>query len=408
MSRSRRPFVALAVAEALSLTGTRLTMIAIPWLVLTLTGDAFATGLTAFAEMAPYVVAKALSGPFIDRLGARRVAVAGDLGSVVATAAVPLMAASGGLGLATLLPLVFVMGLLRGPADAAKQALIPDVAEAGGLPLERVTGTVGTIDRLATTLGAGAAGGLVALLGAAAALWITAASFALAALVVRGGVPDRPHPCRDGPASYLRDLAEGWAFLRGDSVLVGIVVMVAVTNLIDQAFISVILPVWAREIGGGAGAFGGLVATFSAFAVIGAIVATTIGERLPRLPVFAVAFFIAGAPRFLAFLPGVPWPVLIGVVSVAGFSAGFINPIITAVMFERIPRALTGRVIALASAAFWALMPLGGLAGGAAVALLGLPGALVLAGAAYFAATMLPLILPGFRSLATRPAAAVQ
>ncbi|GKY89457.1 MFS transporter [Sinisalibacter aestuarii] len=402
---SRRPFAALAVAQALSLSGTRLTMIALPWLVLTLTGDAFATGLTAFAEMAPYVLVKALSGPFIDRFGARRVAVLGDLASALAVAAVPLVALTGGLGLGLLLPLVFVMGAMRGPADAAKQALVPEVAEAGGLPLERVTGTLGTIDRLATTLGAGAAGALVALIGAAPALAVTAVTFLASALAVGAGVAQSQPAGAEAQAGYRRAFTEGWAFLRGDPVLLAIVAMVAMTNLIDQAMITVLLPVWARDVGGGAGAFGGMVAAFSAFAVLGALIATTIGEKLPRLPVFALAFLIAGAPRFLALLPGVPWPVLITVLVLSGFAAGFINPIISAVMFERIPRRLTGRVTALTSALFWALMPLGGLAGGAAVTALGLSGALILAGTVYFAATMLPLLLRTFRALDARPLA---
>ncbi|TAY60263.1 MFS transporter, partial [Rhizobium ruizarguesonis] len=63
------PFLALAAAETLSLSGTRLSTIAIPWLVLSTTGSPVLTGLTAMMEMLPYVAAKALSGPLIDRVG---------------------------------------------------------------------------------------------------------------------------------------------------------------------------------------------------------------------------------------------------------------------------------------------------------------------------------------------------
>lgn len=398
---SRRPFVALALAQIFSLSGTRLSMIAIPWLVLDLTNDAFLTGVTAFAELLPYVLAKALGGPWIDRLGARRIAVLGDIGSVLAVGAVPLFAVFGLLGFHSLLPLVFAMGLLRGPADAAKQALIPQVAAAGSLPLERVTGTLGTIDRLATTLGAGVAGGLVALIGAAPALAVNALAFALSALAVAIGVARSPRA--GASAGYRRDLAEGWGFLRHDAVLMGIVVMVALTNFFDQAFAAVMLPVWAKEVGGGPGAFGGLIAVLSAFAVAGAMLATMTAERLPRLRVYVIGFLIAGAPRFLVFLPGVPLPVLIGVLALAGFGSGFLNPIISAVMFERIPQHLTGRVSALITALAWVLMPFGGLAGGWAISAFGLPATLWVTAAAYFAATMLPLLLPGFRAFAERP-----
>ena len=136
---NRKPFVALAAAETFSITGTRLSTIAIPWLVLDTTGSAALTGLVAFAEMLPYVLAKALGGPLIDRVGPRRVAVTCDSASVLAVGLVPVLHALGMLHIGVLVPIVFVMGLLRGPSDAAKHSMVPDIAELADMPLERVT-----------------------------------------------------------------------------------------------------------------------------------------------------------------------------------------------------------------------------------------------------------------------------
>jgi hypothetical protein len=77
MSR-RTPLVGWLTVETVSLTGTRVSMVAIPWFVLTTTGSATQTELVAFAEMAPYMAAKALGGPLPDRLAARRVCIAAD------------------------------------------------------------------------------------------------------------------------------------------------------------------------------------------------------------------------------------------------------------------------------------------------------------------------------------------
>lgn len=60
--RRGRPFLAFAAAETLSLSGTRLSTIAIPWLVLSATGSPVLTGLTAMMEMLPYVAAKRSAG----------------------------------------------------------------------------------------------------------------------------------------------------------------------------------------------------------------------------------------------------------------------------------------------------------------------------------------------------------
>src|SRR5690606_8502460 len=100
---ARRPLGGLLTAEAISTTGTRVSMIALPWFVLTTTGSATQTGLIAFAELLPLVLSKAFGGPVIDRVGARRVAVACDALSLVAVGLVPLLHRAGVLSLPLLL-----------------------------------------------------------------------------------------------------------------------------------------------------------------------------------------------------------------------------------------------------------------------------------------------------------------
>ncbi len=403
-----RAFFALALAEVFSLTGTRLSMIAIPWLVLTTTQDPFLTGLVAFAEMLPYVAAKALGGPFIDRLGARTISIAGDLTSMVTIALVPLLHLTGGLSIYVLLPLVAIMGALRGPAESAKHAMVPAIAEAGNLPLERATGVTGTIERLASTIGAAVAGGLVALMGPALALGFNVFALGASALVVAFGISSRLNAATENekpePLGYLEELRTGWRFLKGDAVLVGIVVMLAITNFVDQGAFSVMIPVWVESSGEGAAILGFVFACFSGFSVLGAAVATGLAQRLPRLTVYFTAFLITGLPRFIIFMLDVPLATVLSVVAIAGFSSGFLNPILSAVIFERIPRPLVGRVSSLVTALCFTLMPLGGLAAGAMISVFGLNAALLAAGLIYLGATMLPLTLKSFRAFSERPA----
>ncbi|MGW1148914.1 MFS transporter, partial [Streptomyces sp. NPDC002454] len=82
------PLGGVLAALAVSLTGTRISAIALPWFTLATTGSATGAGLVAFAEMAPYVVVKAFSGPLVDRAGPRTVSWTTDLVSAAAAAAV--------------------------------------------------------------------------------------------------------------------------------------------------------------------------------------------------------------------------------------------------------------------------------------------------------------------------------
>ncbi|ANK92249.1 MULTISPECIES: MFS transporter [Rhizobium] len=404
--RKGKPFLALAAAETLSLSGTRLSTIAIPWLVLSATGSPVLTGLTAMMEMLPYVLAKALGGPLIDRIGAKRIAIICDTASVIVVGLVPIVDLFGMLTVPVLLPVVFVMGVLRGPSDAAKQAMVSDIAALAAVPLERVTGVSSAIERLASTVGAAGAGALIGLIGPGQALLVNAATFAAAALVVATGIPGRRRApelpaaldARRGRVpSYVDDLREGWRFLRSDAVLVSIVTMVAITNLLDQAYHAVLLPVWTKNAGHGPELLGAMFAAFSGASIAGAAIAAVIGERMPRLIVYTVAFLLTGFPRFLVLAVDAALGSVFATLAIAGFASGFLNPILSAVIFERIPKPLTGRVTAMNTALCFALIPFGGLVGGALISTIGLGSAVLLCGLAYLAATLAPLALKSFR-----------
>ncbi|HEY1156909.1 MAG TPA: MFS transporter, partial [Arthrobacter sp.] len=124
--RSLRPLGGVLAAMAVSLTGTRISAVALPWFVLVTTGSATRTGLVAFCEMAPYVLVKALTGPLVDRIGPQAVSWTTDLASATTAAAVPLLHALHLLSFPPLLALVAVIGAARGPGDLAKQVMVPE------------------------------------------------------------------------------------------------------------------------------------------------------------------------------------------------------------------------------------------------------------------------------------------
>ena len=403
---TRRPLYGWLTSEAVSLTGTRVSMIAIPYFVLVTTHSPVKTGLVALAELLPLVLLKVLGGPLIDRVGARRISIGCDLGSMLVVGSIPLLHAAGWLSFGVFLALVACAGALRGPGDGAKNSLAPALVEQAGVPMERATGLHSTVERTASMLGAAFAGGLVALIGPTNALVVDAVSFGLSAAILAWATRPSVAPAETA-ARYRDQLREGWVFLRGDRVLLGIAVMVALTNLLDMAYVSVLVPVWAVRWGGGAAAIGLLFAVFGGGSALGAICAAAWAVRLPRYRVYLLAFLICGAPRYLALAWDNPLWLVLPVAAVSGFGAGFINPVLGAVIFERIPQPLVGRVTSLTTALAFALMPLGGLLGGVLVSGFGLTVAMLACGAAYFLVTMGPAVDPRWREMDDRPEPAV-
>ncbi len=412
MSR-RVGFAGLMTAEAISLFGSRMTFVALPWLVLVETGSATRTGVVAFAEMLPYVLACAAGGPLIDRIGPRRASIVMDATSVVAVGAIPLLYRAGGLGFGALVLLVGVAGLVRGLGDTAKGVVFPAVVERAGVDLTRATSLHDGLSRLSTLVGAPLAGVLVAVTDAPTVLFIDAVSFGVAAIIVAVFVPraatarattgtpdEEPEP----HGSYLGQLREGVAFVRRDRLVLAIMLMLFVTNLLDQAYGAVFVPVWAKDFFGSPVGIGLVSAGFAAGAVAGNIAYTILAPRLPRFAPFAIGFLLGGAPRFVTLAFDAPmWSILAVAVS-AGLGLAAVNPILGAVLYERIPTRLQARVLGLSRALAWAGIPIGGVLGGWLADTVGLRTALLATGVVYLAATLLPFTARYWREMDRRPA----
>ncbi|MFJ4007270.1 MFS transporter [Streptomyces sp. NPDC090023] len=405
--RSLRPLAGVLTAMAVSLTGTRVSAVALPWFVLVTTGSATRTGLVAFCEMAPYVAVKAFTGPLVDQAGPRTVSWTTDLVSAVAAAAIPLCHALHLLSFPLLLALVAVIGAARGPGDLAKEVMVPEAAERGGVPLERAVGLSGVIERLAATVGPAVGGSLVALLDPLTCVAANAGCFALGSLVIAAAFPRRAarpaeaaaRRAEESGAGYWQRFGEGFTFLRTEPLLLTAIVMVAVTNLLDAAFNMVLRPVWARESGHGPAVLGLTGSVTGAAAVAGSLIAAVLAHRLRRRAVVLIGFLLAGAPRFLILAVDVRLGVVLAVMAVSGFGAGFLNPVLGAVLVERVPRRMLGRVNALGDSLAWAGIPLGGLLAGAAVASVGLVPVLLACGTAYFLTTNLAGLRPEWREM---------
>lgn len=413
-SPRRTPAFGLVGSVFVSQAGTAMSAVAIPWLVLVLTGSAGRTGLTGFVELAPYVVVQATAGPLADRYGCRRVCIAGNLVAALAVCAIPVLSTAGLLTFPMLLVAVAVGGAARGVADAGTGPLVPATAALAALSNERVAGLYSAASRAALLVGMPAAGALIGLISPATVVLIDGISFAVAAVGIALTVPasaarqpDNPQPDqpRDtGLRAYAASLAEGLRFLRGDRLLLGFAALAAVSNLLDQAFMVVLVPVWARTEVHSANGVGLIGGGFAIGSLLGVLVGAWLGERMPRYLSFAWGYLLGGAPPFFAVALWTTVVPPVVVAAVAGAVSGSLNPIISAVSYERIPAPLQARVLAAIKASAWVGLPLGSLVGGVFEELAGLRPALVACGVIMLLATAAPLVRPAvWRTMDRRP-----
>ena len=394
------PLYSLFLANAISLVGNVITLIAIPWFVLQTTGSAAKTGITGFFSILPVVLAGFLGGAIVDRLGYKRTSIISDLASGFTVALIPILHFTIGLEFWQLMALVFLGALLDTPGGTARAALLPELAEQAGMPIERVTSLTHVIERSARLVGAPLAGLLIGLIGTANVLWLDAASFFISAAIVWILVPRirLAHEDESKTRRYLDELKDGLRFIVQDRLILSIVIMVMLTNFLDAIFGGVLQPVYVKEQYGDALNLGLLVSANGGGAVIGGLIFAAIGHRLPRHATFVGAFLLTGL-RFWVYVLYPPVWILIVVTLVCSIGAGPLNPIIGAIEFERIPSHMRGRVFGAITAGAWIAMPLGMLLGGILTERLGTFVMLIGMTIAYFITTGSMAFIPAMKEM---------
>lgn len=409
--RRRAGLVGILTAMGVSILGSRMSFVAIPWLVLVTTDSPTRMGLVAGAEMLPYVLASALGAPLADRIGNRRAAITADLASAVVMIAIAAFAAT--TGFALLIALVAIAGGLRGFGDNTKKVLVPPEAERAGVPLVRVATVHDGMSRLAMMVGASIAGVLIAWTGASTAIVVNAVAFVGSGLLLaaatrtravdaEAGASPKPAAVPTNPAKkepYFAALRAGFAHVWRDRIAFGVIAMLFGINLFNQASGVVFIPIWANDVMDSPAAIGAVLGILGLGAVLGNIAFIMLSTRLPRYATFTLGFLIGGPPRFLVLALSDDLVVILAVTFVCGVALASVNPIMSAMTIERTPPELHGRVFGLNTAVAWAGIPLGGVLGGWAVQAVGLESALVLTSILYLAVALVPVV--GYRSWRT-------
>jgi predicted MFS family arabinose efflux permease len=273
-----RDFRLLWSAQAVSLGGDGIYLVAIAWLVYDISNRPGALAIVGFAWTLPQVAGLLLAGVLSDRFERRRLLVIADLVRCVAIGAIAALAYAGTAKIWHLVLLVMVYGLGQALFQPAYTAIVPEIVPREELLQANALREV--LEPLGMRFAGPALGGvLIALFGVGTAFLIDAVTFAVSALLVIG-ISARPPP-RAEAGSIRRDLAEGFAYVRAHAWLWGTLVGAAMFLLFTFGPFEVLLPYVIRnDLGGDAATFGTVLAAGGLGSFFGAILIGRTG--LPR------------------------------------------------------------------------------------------------------------------------------
>lgn len=260
----QRNLLFLWVGHVISHAGDAIYQLALPWLVLELTGSKTTTSLVALCAYLPAVLFSLLAGVFVDRFNRRSVMMFSDAARMVVMLALVGFLLAGGTSPIVVGIIAFMVASFATLFYPARDALIPDLVPPEALtPANAFISTSGQFAHLGGPLLAGL---LVAMVGLTHLFTIDALSFAaslicLALISIRRIPGHQPEIHAHG---HLSDLIEGLRYVWRERSLGLFILLTALNNLFIMGPAIIGIPIFVREV---------LVLDFKAFAIIEACMA---------------------------------------------------------------------------------------------------------------------------------------
>jgi predicted MFS family arabinose efflux permease len=360
---------ALVTGEAISIAGSQMTYIVLPWFVLTTTGSAVRTSIVVAAEMAPVAFLGLASGSIVSRLGARRTMLVSDVSRFLLLGAIPVLHLLDSLSFPLLVALVFCVGAFMVPHATAQRVIVPELVGEDVARVGEVQALIQVAWAVAGIAGPAIGGVLIGVVGETNVLFVDAASYALSAVLLGAWV--RPRHRTDVAEDDASGVVAGVRFLFRDELLRVWMLSITGLNVVWSAF-GVMFPVLVLErYGDRPEILGWIFGGFGVGAIVGSLASFGVIARLDRILLASSA--AAGQTAVLwILLPDLPWPAVAAAAIVTGVFSPVLNSTVITTRTMRTPPVLRPSVHAAAVTVALVLAPLGALSAGPLLNVFGL------------------------------------
>jgi MFS family permease len=246
-----RDFLIFWVGQFVSLIGTWMQNTTQPYLAYRITGSSFDLGLISFSATVPTLLLALPGGVLVERMDKRKIVIAMQIIMMVQAFILAFLALTGRIQIWHMIALAFVLGSANAIEITARQAMLIELVGKPALP--NAIALQSTIFNLARVLGPSFTAIILLLIknqGEGWAFFANGVSFLfviLSLFFVR--TPYRvvePGPVRQN-LHLMAEFKEGWEYIRGNTVIMMIIVLVAIIGFFGFPF-SQQFPAFARDV----------------------------------------------------------------------------------------------------------------------------------------------------------------
>ena len=380
----------LAASAMFASAGNSAVHIAIPWLVLEITGSSANAGVVLGISGFSVIFTAPIIGGLIAILGPRPVSIWADIISAASVVLFPIVGALFGLNLASLL-IIAIAGALFDPAGAtARKSLIQAVAERDGLSLTKFNGTYEAAATIGTVIGPTGAALAISFVGINTTFYLIAIVFVLASCLAMFIPVVTSHIRTKEPFSVgnvFRETRIGMNALWRDKPLLSLVGLYTLLTAIYMPVESIVLSRYFRDINEPR-TLGFVLSAMSVGIVIGALqFHRAVRTFSPGNLVIISMTLIGAVVCAMAFLPNAIIFIALGLA--LGLAFGPVSPMSNYLVQKRMPQHLHGPVFGTQFSLMYLATPAGTLALGLIVQSVSIAPLLFVIGALFIGVTLL-------------------
>jgi len=257
------------IGQSISLIGTWIQRIALPWLVYDLTKSAFLLGLIGFAGQIPMFFIAPFAGVLTDRLNRYQLLIATQVFAMLQAFILAFLVLSGQINVGLILILNILLGCINAFDTPVRQSFFIEIIDKKE-DLPNAIALNSSMVNAARLLGPSIAGVLIAFTGEGICFLINAVSYipvVTSLLMMR--IPKKLQPRNS--SHVFNELKEGFTYTFGHKTLKYIILLLALVSLMGMPY-TVLMPVFAKEIlHGGSHTFGFLMGASGLGALCGAL-----------------------------------------------------------------------------------------------------------------------------------------
>ena len=347
MKRNLAPFILLQFASITSVISGAMVFIAIPWIALEITGTSTAAGLVVSLTAIPGLLLSPVIGSFIDKVGRRNAASWSELLTVLTSVMIPIFAGFWELTLTALIGIGILRAVVAPGGSTARKSLVPDVAAAGKLTLDRANSIHEAIFASGFAIGPALATFCIAVMGSANTFWVVAgfgAVSAFFAFLIRVTEQHEENDESEKEPFYIYAV-QGFKILFNTPSVLVLMAAIMTLALIYLPTEMLILPTAYNEMGDPEG-LGTVVSAMAFASVFGALFFEQVHRRVSYSNILRIG--ILGVPLSMIPMSQLPpqWA-MIGFGLILGLVWGPLLPLLNTVIQKKIPANKRGRVFSL-------------------------------------------------------------